>query len=206
MKKLSDLKNVGKATLKYLALLDIDTVEELAKQNPTLLFHELERRTHKRQDPCMWDLFAAIIHESTTEEPTNWWAWTNRRKALQKNGKLKHVKLFHLLEENVVDLSANIGEIFHERPKGVILPFERVRFLRELGCHSLLDLTPREKDILKLLANGFPSSYIKEELRLGIRTVENYIAAIKSKLSCRSKVELIKKAQEIASTGLLNTV
>ncbi len=91
MRKLSDLKNVGKATLKDLALLEINTVEELALQNPTSLFHELERLTQQRQDPCVWDVFAAITHEACTGDPTNWWDWTAQRKELQKSGKLKHV-------------------------------------------------------------------------------------------------------------------
>lgn len=91
MKKLSDLKNVGKATLKDLSLLNIYTVEELAHQDPTLLFYELERRTKKRQDPCVWDVFASIIYEASSGEPSNWWNWTDRHKILQKNGKLKHI-------------------------------------------------------------------------------------------------------------------
>ena len=91
MKTLSDLKNVGKAALGDLRLLNIQTVEELADQDPTVLFHELERRTRSRQDPCVWDVFAAIIHEASTGEATNWWEWTSRRKILQKTGKLKHL-------------------------------------------------------------------------------------------------------------------
>ena len=91
MKKLSDLRNVGKAVLGDLILLQIHSVEELARHDPTNLFHELEKRTQKRQDPCMWDVFAAIIHEASTGESTHWWEWTNRRKALQKSGALKHI-------------------------------------------------------------------------------------------------------------------
>ena len=90
MKDLVDLKNVGKATLADLVLLEINSVEELALQDATCLFQELERRTQLRQDPCVWDVFAAIIHEARTGEPTNWWDWTASRKALQKGGKLKH--------------------------------------------------------------------------------------------------------------------
>lgn len=91
MKQLSDLKNVGKATLKDLHLLGIYTVEELSNQDPTTLFHELERCTQARQDPCVWDVFAAIIHEASGGEPMVWWEWTNKRKALQKKGQLDHV-------------------------------------------------------------------------------------------------------------------
>jgi DNA-binding CsgD family transcriptional regulator len=116
----------------------------------------------------------------------------------------KQEKLFRLLEDNQIDLLSQTQEVFYERPKEIVLPFDRESFLRTLGCQSILSLTPREKEILKLLASGFPSSYIKEELHLGIRTVENYIATIKDKLACSSKVELIHKAQEIASTGWLS--
>lgn len=91
MKKLCDLKNVGKATLGDLTLLGIHSVEELAIQDPTQLFHELERRTQKRQDPCVWDVFAAIIHEAITKEALPWWDWTAKRKELQKANKLKHL-------------------------------------------------------------------------------------------------------------------
>ncbi|HEY2811578.1 MAG TPA: helix-hairpin-helix domain-containing protein [Rhabdochlamydiaceae bacterium] len=53
MKKLSDLRNVGKVTLEDLRLLQIRSVEELACQEPTDLFHKLEKCTQKRQDPCI---------------------------------------------------------------------------------------------------------------------------------------------------------
>ncbi|NBO24449.1 MAG: Mitomycin resistance protein mcrB [Chlamydiae bacterium] len=91
MPRLSDLKNVGKATLADLILLGIHSVEELSHQDPTFLFHELERRTKHRQDPCVWDVFAAIIHEAATGEQSNWWDWTSKRKTLQKGGHLNHV-------------------------------------------------------------------------------------------------------------------
>ena len=120
-----------------------------------------------------------------------------------KEFRQKHEKLFRLLEDNCVDLSASIGTIFHERPKGIVPLLERSLFLRQMG-HSTIKFTPREKDILKLLASGFPAPYIKNQLHLGLRTVENYIATIKGKLSCRSKVELIRKAQELASIGLFD--
>lgn len=91
MKKLRDLKNVGKATLADLVLLEIDSVEKLALQDASYLFQELERRTNHRQDPCVWDVFSAIIHEATTGKASNWWEWTAQRKTLQKRGQLDHV-------------------------------------------------------------------------------------------------------------------
>lgn len=89
LKQLKDLRNVGKATLKDLKILGITSIEELSEQDPTFLFQELEKRTGHRHDPCVWDVFAAIIHEAKTGETTNWWSWTGKRKKLQQSGKLK---------------------------------------------------------------------------------------------------------------------
>lgn len=85
------MKNVGKATLKDLEILQIESVEALGLCDSTDLFHRLEIATMKRQDPCVWDVFAAIIHEAKTGEATSWWEWTAKRKNLQKRGELTHV-------------------------------------------------------------------------------------------------------------------
>lgn len=90
MKKLKDLKNVGKAVLKDLEVLGIQSVDELATCDPTELFRELEKKTGTRHDPCMWDVFAAIVHEAKTGEATVWWKWTPQRKKLQKESDIHH--------------------------------------------------------------------------------------------------------------------
>jgi hypothetical protein len=90
-RQLRDLRNVGKATLADLHLLGIETVARLAREEPSKLFRRLERTTGQRRDPCVWDVFAAIIHEAKTGESSNWWSWTPKRKHLQERGQLKHV-------------------------------------------------------------------------------------------------------------------
>ncbi len=70
-KNLKDLKNVGKATLRDLNILGIHSVEDLDHKDPTHVFEQLEKQTGKRHDPCMWDVFAAIIHEAKTGEATS---------------------------------------------------------------------------------------------------------------------------------------
>jgi len=77
---LLNLMNVGKATLKDLNLLGIKTVEQLKSQSPDLLYSELQRITGKKHDPCVWDVFAAIIHEAKTGEKIPWWHWSKIRK------------------------------------------------------------------------------------------------------------------------------
>lgn len=81
--ELLQLMNVGKATLKDLHLLGIKTVEQLKSQSPDVLYSELQRITEKRHDPCVWDVFAAIIHEAKTGEKTPWWHWSKVRKGKQ---------------------------------------------------------------------------------------------------------------------------
>lgn len=113
----------------------------------------------------------------------------------------QHKKLFQMLEENQVDLIPEIGQHFYERPKALMIPFEKDPLLKNLGIHDFLSLTPREKDVLKYLLHGFPALYIANEMSLSKRTVENYLANIKSKLACKSKVDLICRAKEVAALG-----
>lgn len=83
---LSDLRNVGPAALGDFAVLGVETVAQLATCKPADLFINLQRLTGKRQDPCVYDVFAAVIHQAQTGEAKNWWAFTGARKALQKAG------------------------------------------------------------------------------------------------------------------------
>lgn len=122
--------------------------------------------------------------------------------AFIKAFKSKNRKLFWLLEESQINLPDQFGAMFFECPKGFILPRDRFAFLRSLGMNEFFSLTPRELDVLKFIANGYPASFIAKNLRLSVKTVENYIAVIKSKLDCTSKVELIEKAKQIDSLGL----
>lgn len=77
---LKSLQNVGPATLEDLRLLGISSVADLRQADPDELYHRLCEITGKHQDPCVWDVFAAIIHEARTQEKTPWWHWTPIRK------------------------------------------------------------------------------------------------------------------------------
>jgi hypothetical protein len=81
--QLSDLMNVGKAVLRDLHILNIQSVEQLAVADPDELYAKLEAITGKHHDPCMWDVFAAIIYEARTGKKSSWWEWTLVRKQKQ---------------------------------------------------------------------------------------------------------------------------
>ena len=65
-------------------------------------------------------------------------------------------------------------------------------------AQPLLDpLTPRELDVLKLLANGRSNPEIAEELILSVGTIKFYTNKIFSKLAVRNRVEAVTRAQEL---------
>lgn len=84
--ELQTLANVGPATFKDLMLLNISSIKELAKADPDKLYMQLQLITGRKHDPCVWDVFAAIIHEARTGIKQPWWEWTAVRKRRQADG------------------------------------------------------------------------------------------------------------------------
>ena len=73
--------NIGPATQQDFALLGITTIAQLAQANADELYKRLQKITRQKHDPCVWDVFAAAIHEANAGEKTPWWHWTPIRKA-----------------------------------------------------------------------------------------------------------------------------
>jgi len=63
---------------------------------------------------------------------------------------------------------------------------------------QLESLTPREKEVLRLLAEGLPSRGIASRLGISYTTVRTHIRSLGSKLGVHSKLEAIVKARELA--------
>jgi len=57
-------------------------------------------------------------------------------------------------------------------------------------------LTPREIEVLRLLAKGYTNRQIAEALRISVRTVEGHRSNLMSKLDVHSRVELTGYAEE----------
>jgi len=57
-------------------------------------------------------------------------------------------------------------------------------------------LTPREADVMRLIALGYTNRQAAEELRLSVRTVETHRANLMGKLGLKSRVELVRWAAE----------
>ena len=57
-------------------------------------------------------------------------------------------------------------------------------------------LTPREMDVLRLLAEGLPNRKIGERLSINERTVKYHVAAILAKLEAANRTEAVMRAIE----------
>lgn len=65
---------------------------------------------------------------------------------------------------------------------------------RQSGPETIGTLTPRETDVLVLLAQGKSNKQIAAQLELGIRTVEGYVSNVLSKLGVTSRTEAVTHA------------
>ena len=57
-------------------------------------------------------------------------------------------------------------------------------------------LTPREIDVLRLIAQGYTNRQVAEKLHVSVRTVESHRANLTSKLDIASRAELVRYARE----------
>lgn len=55
-------------------------------------------------------------------------------------------------------------------------------------------LTKREVEVLKLLLYGYTNKLVATQLHISIRTVESHVDAIKQKLGCQHKHQILKQA------------
>lgn len=69
--------------------------------------------------------------------------------------------------------------------------------LRSFNKRAEIKLTPRETEVLKLLAKGMSTKMIAESLVVSEYTISNHRANLLRKLSANNVAELISKAQEL---------
>ena len=95
------------------------------------------------------------------------------------------------------ELVAAIREV--ARGKMLITPRTIATLLakRKTVEEQLERLTPREKEVLRLMAEGLPSRAIAEELGISYTTVRTHIRSLGGKLGVHSKLEAIVRAREM---------
>ena len=94
-----------------------------------------------------------------------------------------------------VDRVAEGDAVFSPRLAGFVL--DSFRDAAPPSDHPELDqLTPREKEVLRLIARGYTYREVADELVLGVRTVETHVSAVLRKLQLSNRNQLTRWATD----------
>jgi len=63
------------------------------------------------------------------------------------------------------------------------------------------DLSPREREVLRLLAEGYSNQQIADQLRVSVKTVETYRTRLRQKLGLKGRADLYRFAAESGILG-----
>ena len=81
LRALQTMPNVGPAMAEDLLRLGIRSPEDLIGRDPNEMYDELGRLDGIRHDPCVRDVFAAVVSYAETGQAAPWWHFTPIRKA-----------------------------------------------------------------------------------------------------------------------------
>ena len=101
---------------------------------------------------------------------------------------LKRTKSTELLEA-ILDVHNGGSPMTAHIARKVVLSFQR----SPASAESTADLSPREKEVLDCLAQGFLYKEIAEKLGISYETVHTYIRRIYEKLQVRTRTEAVAK-------------
>jgi hypothetical protein len=76
------LQNVGPATAGDLLLLGVRSLADLRRRDAFELYETLCHKTGERHDPCVIDVFLALVHHADGAPQRSWWHYTPLRKRL----------------------------------------------------------------------------------------------------------------------------
>jgi len=97
--------------------------------------------------------------------------------------------------QNAIERVAQGDAVFSPRLAGFVL--DAFRAGEPLGGDAELDnLTPREREVLQLIARGYRYKEIAARLHLSIKTVEAHVSSVLRKLQLSSRHELSRWAQQ----------
>ncbi|MBI9083493.1 MAG: helix-hairpin-helix domain-containing protein [Desulfobacterales bacterium] len=78
--RLEALPNIGKAIAEDLRSIGIDHPGKLIGKDPFELYEALCSKSGKQVDPCVIDVFMAVVDFMEGGDPRPWWAFTDERK------------------------------------------------------------------------------------------------------------------------------
>jgi hypothetical protein len=79
--RLQEIPNVGPKMAAVLIKLGITRLQDAAGRDPDEMYHELCAIDAKRHDPCVRDIFTAVVSHAEGGPARPWWEFTPERKA-----------------------------------------------------------------------------------------------------------------------------
>jgi DNA-binding NarL/FixJ family response regulator len=96
---------------------------------------------------------------------------------------------------DAIERVANGDAVFSPRLAGFVL--DAFRAGEPIGADAELDeLTPREREVLQLIARGYMYKEIAARLHLSVKTVESHVSSVLRKLQLSSRHELTRWATQ----------
>jgi Pathogenicity locus len=84
MARLQQIPNVGPKMAGALIKLGVTSLEDTAGKDPDEMYDELCAIDTKRHDPCVRDVFAAVVSYAEGGPARPWWEFTPERKAREE--------------------------------------------------------------------------------------------------------------------------
>ena len=82
--RLRRIPNIGPKMARELLKLEVTRLEDAAGRDADEMYHELCAIDAKRHDPCVRDVFAAVVSYADGEPARPWWEFTPERKAQER--------------------------------------------------------------------------------------------------------------------------
>jgi hypothetical protein len=79
--RLRKIPNVGPRMASSLLKLGVAKLEDAAGRDPHEMYYELCALDARRHDPCVRDVFAAVVFQAEGHPARPWWEFTPERKA-----------------------------------------------------------------------------------------------------------------------------
>lgn len=82
LERFEDLPNASTATAGDLRLLGFRHPRDLRGADPLAMYERLEQLTGSKQDPCVLDVFLALVDFAGGAKAKPWWDYTPQRKRM----------------------------------------------------------------------------------------------------------------------------
>lgn len=87
LNRLQEIPNVGPRMAADLLKLGVGCLADAAGKDPDGMYHELCALDARRHDPCVRDVFAAVVSQANGGPARPWWEFTPERKAREAREK-----------------------------------------------------------------------------------------------------------------------